>query len=98
MSKAIGMAEFKTISAGMTAADTMVKTAAVDIIEAVESLRDLKSIIKRGTKINVTMHKNLGGQSHPNVAPVVRVNGSEYRRTNCETVMSQVLAEISKDV
>lgn len=34
MSKAIGMAEFKTISAGMTAADTMVKTAAVDIIEA----------------------------------------------------------------
>ncbi len=71
---------------------------AVDIIEAVESLRDLKGIIKRGTKINVTMHKNLGGQSHPNVAPVVRINGSEYRRTNCETVMSQVLAEISKDV
>ncbi len=34
MSKAIGMAEFKTVSAGMTAADTMVKTSAVDIIEA----------------------------------------------------------------
>ena len=34
MSRAIGMAEFKTVSAGMTAADTMVKTADVDIIEA----------------------------------------------------------------
>ena len=34
MSRAIGMAEFKTVSAGMTAADTMVKTSEVDIIEA----------------------------------------------------------------
>ena len=34
MSKAIGMAEFKTVSAGITAADAMVKTADVDVIEA----------------------------------------------------------------
>lgn len=34
MSKAIGMAEFKTVSAGVSAADAMVKTADVDIIEA----------------------------------------------------------------
>lgn len=34
MSKAIGMIEFKTVSAGITAADQMVKTAAVDIVEA----------------------------------------------------------------
>lgn len=34
MSKAIGMAEFKTVSAGITAADAMVKTADVEIIEA----------------------------------------------------------------
>ena len=34
MSKAIGMVEFKTVSTGITAADTMVKTAQVDIIEA----------------------------------------------------------------
>lgn len=34
MSRAIGMAEYKTVSAGVMAADTMVKTAAVDIIEA----------------------------------------------------------------
>lgn len=34
MSKAIGMVEFKTVAAGMTAADTMVKTAEVEIIEA----------------------------------------------------------------
>lgn len=34
MSRAIGMAEFKTVAAGMTAADTMVKTSQVDIIEA----------------------------------------------------------------
>ena len=34
MSKAIGMAEFNTVSAGVAGADRMVKTAAVEIIEA----------------------------------------------------------------
>lgn len=34
MGKAIGMIEFKTVSAGVTAADQMVKTAAVEIMEA----------------------------------------------------------------
>jgi len=34
MNKAIGMVEFKTVSTGITAADAMVKTANVEIIEA----------------------------------------------------------------
>lgn len=34
MSKAIGMIEFKTTAAGITAADTMVKTSDVEILEA----------------------------------------------------------------
>lgn len=34
MKKAIGMVEFKTVSSGMRAADAMVKTAEVDIIQA----------------------------------------------------------------
>ena len=34
MSKAIGMVEYQTVSTGIYAADTMVKTADVDIIEA----------------------------------------------------------------
>ena len=34
MSKAIGMVEYKTVSAGITAADAMVKTSDVSIIEA----------------------------------------------------------------
>lgn len=34
MSKSIGMIEYKTVSAGVTATDMMVKTADVDIIEA----------------------------------------------------------------
>lgn len=34
MSKAIGMIEFKTVSSGITAADAMVKTAQVEIVEA----------------------------------------------------------------
>ncbi len=34
MSKAIGMVEFKTVSAGITAVDDMVKTAEIEIIEA----------------------------------------------------------------
>ncbi len=34
MSKAIGMIEFKTVSSGVTAADAMVKTADVELLEA----------------------------------------------------------------
>ena len=34
MSKAIGMVEFKTVSSGITAADAMVKTSEVEIVEA----------------------------------------------------------------
>ncbi len=34
MGKAIGMVEFVTVSAGMTGADTMIKTAEVDIVES----------------------------------------------------------------
>ena len=34
MSKAIGMIEFKTVATGITAADTMVKTSEVEIVEA----------------------------------------------------------------
>ena len=34
MSKAIGMVEYKTVSAGVVAADAMVKTSEVSIIEA----------------------------------------------------------------
>ncbi len=34
MSKAIGMAEFSTVSAGITGADRMIKTAEVDVIES----------------------------------------------------------------
>ncbi len=34
MNKAIGMVEFKTVSAGMRAADRMVKTAEVDLLQA----------------------------------------------------------------
>ena len=34
MSKAIGMAEYQTVSAGIKAADLMIKTADVEVIEA----------------------------------------------------------------
>ena len=34
MSKAIGMIEFKTTATGVTAADAMVKTSEVEIVEA----------------------------------------------------------------
>ena len=38
MSKAIGMIEFKTVATGITAADTMVKTSEVEIVEALFQL------------------------------------------------------------
>ena len=34
MSKALGMVEYKTVASGMTAADIMIKTAEVEVLEA----------------------------------------------------------------
>ena len=34
MSKALGMVEYKTVASGMTAADIMIKTASVEVLEA----------------------------------------------------------------
>lgn len=34
MSKAIGMVEYKTVSSGVTAADTMIKTSAIEVLQA----------------------------------------------------------------
>lgn len=34
MSKAIGMVEYRTVSSGITAADTMVKTSAIEVLQA----------------------------------------------------------------
>ena len=40
MSKAIGMIEFKTTATGITAADAMVKTSEVEIVEAQTYVRE----------------------------------------------------------
>ena len=57
MSKAIGMVEYKTVSTGMTAADNMVKTSNVEILQALLNVsgkaagkgHDLTNCVDMGT-------------------------------------------------
>ena len=53
MSKAIGMIEFKTTSTGVTAADAMVKTSEVEIVEAQNRFKYVDELTRMGASIKV---------------------------------------------
>ena len=58
MAKAIGMIEYKTVASGMTAADLMVKTAEVDVIQ--EEANKIKAFeIKSAERFNQEFTKSL---------------------------------------
>ena len=77
MSKAIGMVEYKTVSAGIRAADAMVKTAEVGIIEAQTVISGDLSAVKAAVDTAV---KNYGihlinsfvlGNPHESIFPAI---------------------------
>ena len=66
MAKAIGMVEFITVSAGMTGADTMIKTAQVEIVESATVCPGKYMVLITGelsaVKASVEAAKNINSQ------------------------------------
>ena len=101
MSKAIGMVEYKTVASGVTAADAMVKTADVSIIEAqtvcpgkyIAIISGDLSAVKAAVENAKTLHGNhlinsfVLGNPHESIFPAI------YGAANIEGVSALGIVE-----
>lgn len=74
-----------------------VMNGAMDIVEAVESLKQLKSQLRLGATIRVTADECLCEKDERDVSPLVIVNGERLERATSEQVMSRVISLVSKN-
>lgn len=68
-----------------------VMNGAMDIMEAIESLKKLKVQLSLNASVNIVPCANLGGEHHGSKSPIVVVNNETIENANAETVMSKVL-------
>ena len=74
-----------------------VMSGSVEIMEAVESLRDLREEMSEGypTKhqgeIELSTNKCLGNHPHQKSSPVVSIDGKVFERADAESVMATIV-------
>ena len=71
-----------------------VMNGAMDIIEAIEGLQELKTQLRFNAQISVESVSCIGEPQHAGKGPYVRVNGDILEKANSETVMSRVISEL----
>ena len=73
-----------------------VMNGAMDIVEAVESLKQLKSQLRLGASIRVSADECLCDRDQADVSPLVLVNGERLEKATSEQVMSRVISLVSQ--
>lgn len=74
-----------------------VMNGSVEIMEAVESLRDLREEMSEGYpterrgQIELSTNKCLGNHPHPENSPVVSINGTIFEKADAESVMASIV-------
>ncbi len=90
----------KKIQVDVCVCTACVMNGSVNIIESIESLRDLRDqlndgleaqLAKRSGEIEVTTNKCLGGEPHPGKSPMVSINGEVFAKADSESVMSHII-------
>lgn len=71
---------------------------AMEIIESVESLGQLRSQLRLKAQIQIETAKCLGEPKHGEKSPLVAINGKLFEKASSETVMSHIISLSSKDV
>lgn len=71
---------------------------AMDIMESIEGLNQLKHQLRLKAPIRVVPVKCIGCCKEGNFSPVVRINGEVITRATSETIMAKIITLISKDV
>ena len=75
-----------------------VMNGAMDIIEAIEGLQELKTQLRFNSQVCVVSSSKLGEPDHTADGPYVKVNGIAVERPNSETVMSKVISELREHI
>lgn len=73
-----------------------VMNGAMEIVESIESLQELKTQLRFGTAIEVAAQECLCDPSGGDTSPLVVINGERLERATSEAVMSKIIALISK--
>ena len=83
MGKAIGMVEFKTVSTGVLAADTMVKTAEIDIIEYTTLQPNMHKWFYDDDEVKELLKGiELDGDSHSSYGYVINKNKQQMTKSS----------------
>lgn len=69
---------------------------AMDIIEAIEGLQQLKTQLRFNSQVQINNVTPGAGTTHKSIAPVIYLNGAALEKTDSQTVMSKVIAELRK--
>ena len=71
---------------------------AMDIIEAIVSLKKLKTQLRLNTQVQVITKSCIGDPKHGSDSPVVVINGDRLVCANSQTVMEKIISLKAKDV
>ena len=75
-----------------------VMNGAMDLIEAVESLKKLKGQLRLNTQVQIVPVSCIGDCKHAETAPVARVDGEIINSADSETIMSRIVEATTKEV
>ena len=90
------MKTMKSIRVVVCVCTQCIMNGAMDIIEAVESLKKLKYEMRHGVKIEVETQVCHTEHDHSQVCPVVFVDGQQIEKATNEEVMTRILSIVRK--
>ena len=74
-----------------------VMNGAMEIVESIESLQELKNQLRFDTAIEVSASECLCDHEKGDFSPLVIINGERMEKATCEMVMSRILAMSAKE-
>lgn len=63
---------------------------AMEIIDAIESLKSLETDLYKDLDIEVKTASSVCAPKKPHASPVVKINGERYEKSNSATIMAKI--------
>lgn len=81
----------KKISVEVCVCTQCVLNGAMHIIESIESLKKLKVQLRMNAQVAIVTSPSLVQGKHPDISPVVKINGELIEKASSETVMEKII-------
>ena len=88
------IARMKKVKIEVCSGSECVMMGSMDIIEAIEGLKQVKQQLKLKAQIEIVPGKCLGPCKNENLAPVVKINDELITQATGDMVMSKIIAAI----